>query len=29
MTKPRVASVLSVEDTIALEYAFHLVPKKP
>jgi polyisoprenoid-binding protein YceI len=29
MTKPRVASVLSVEDTIALEYAFHLVPKRP
>ena len=28
LTKPRVASVLSVEDTIALEYTFHLVPKK-
>jgi polyisoprenoid-binding protein YceI len=28
LTKPRVMSVLSVEDTIALEYAFHLVPKR-
>jgi polyisoprenoid-binding protein YceI len=28
LTKPRVMSVLSVDDTIKLEYAFHLVPKK-
>jgi polyisoprenoid-binding protein YceI len=28
LTKPRVASVLSVDDTIKLEYTFHLVPKK-
>jgi len=28
LTKPRVASVLSVDDTIKLEYTFHLTPKK-
>jgi polyisoprenoid-binding protein YceI len=28
LTKPRVMSVLSVDDTIRLEYAFHLQPKK-
>ena len=27
LTKPRVASVLSVNDDIALEYDFHLIPK--
>ena len=27
MTKPRVASVLSVNDEITLEYEFHLIPK--
>ena len=28
LTKPKVMSVLSVDDTIRLEYTFHLVPKK-
>jgi polyisoprenoid-binding protein YceI len=28
LTKPRVMSVLSVDDLIKLEYTFHLVPKK-